>query len=430
MVQNNRLTRTCAYTTRSRTSQWESPDAPEPQLRKASMQSPLRRYPVQAESRSQRMAARRRAASPTKVKGKGVRNEDAEVGEIEWDEYVAAHATSKKRSRNYVESEVESEDDVESEVEEVVKKARTSAPRKGVPVIQEDSDSESDDDDEEVARQLKKRSTYVLPPTPKTTPRKSSRTTLTATPTKTPTRTPTRGRPEVIVEVIRPSPPNSRLSTPKASTPRQPKASTLKALPSPPSRTNAMDLDDDEDVTSSSSEDELTLQPSPTKTPKRVSSPIPTHRHSDRNLRLPVLRTSLADTPTNLRIDMVGCVGEIERLVSPPLTPSTHDNGPREEVVHETMYSTAHCRAMWDRMGSVLNGHSLPSPPRTQEGFDECKVVEYPCVQGLGEWEKPVRYAMEGVVKDGVGNCLIMLGPRGVGKTMVRRVSSGGMMGD
>lgn len=71
-------------------------------------------------------------------------------------------------------------------------------------------------------------------------------------------------------------------------------------------------------------------------------------------------------------------------------------------------------------MGSVLNGYSFPTPPKTEEGFDEKKVVEYPCVEGLGEWEKPVRYAMEGVVKDRVGNCLIMLGPRGVGKTMVR----------
>ena len=67
----------------------------------------------------------------------------------------------------------------------------------------------------------------------------------------------------------------------------------------------------------------------------------------------------------------------------------------------------------------VLAGTQPPKVAQPEAEADAKKMMAFPCLDGYEAWERPVRYAMEGVVKDGVGNCLILLGQRGVGKTML-----------
>ncbi|GAA5897150.1 hypothetical protein JCM6882_001804 [Rhodosporidiobolus microsporus] len=74
---------------------------------------------------------------------------------------------------------------------------------------------------------------------------------------------------------------------------------------------------------------------------------------------------------------------------------------------------------------SLLAGARPPRPflasdaqttlPAREEG-----VMAFPCLEGgYDEWERPLRGALEEVVEKGMGNAVMLLGPRGVGKTML-----------
>lgn len=163
-------------------------------------------------------------------------------------------------------------------------------------------------------------------------------------------------------------------------------------------------VDDDDDGMSSGDDD-------PSTTPNRK-------RQSNRVAHLPISQKLIDATPPHLRNVLVGW-HQLDALKTSPSAAivARSSSGPRSP--RTTKYQTEHVRELWAGIGSVLTGHSYPQPEQPEDGFDELDVSAWPCVPGYEEWERPIRYAMESVVKDGVGNCLIALGPRGVGKTMV-----------
>ncbi|GAA5892507.1 uncharacterized protein JCM6883_007382 [Sporobolomyces salmoneus] len=78
------------------------------------------------------------------------------------------------------------------------------------------------------------------------------------------------------------------------------------------------------------------------------------------------------------------------------------------------------------RQLSILTGASLPEarldPSATVPSFDRSKggVMGYPFLAAeYEEWEKPMRQTLNEVVTRGMGNAIVLLGPRGVGKTML-----------
>jgi len=83
-----------------------------------------------------------------------------------------------------------------------------------------------------------------------------------------------------------------------------------------------------------------------------------------------------------------------------------------------------------ERQLSVLTGASLPEArldiDAAVPSFDRSKgVLGYPFLEGgYSEWEKPLRGTLNEVVTRGMGNAVVLLGPRGVGKTMVSFASS------
>lgn len=92
--------------------------------------------------------------------------------------------------------------------------------------------------------------------------------------------------------------------------------------------------------------------------------------------------------------------------------------------VHTTPHSPQHLHLLLRRCLSVLSGASLPVPcsstSSNSKGKGKAGLMDFPYLEGgYQKWEQPMRYALKSVVEEGVGNCLVLLGPRGVGKSMV-----------
>lgn len=157
------------------------------------------------------------------------------------------------------------------------------------------------------------------------------------------------------------------------------------------------------------------------------------HRSSERARGLPPARRTLEKAPPNLRIDAVGWDGRTpsfsdsddsddDETTQLPSALSSPLKGKGKEVTRREpgeSFAAPRVRALLGSIGSVLTGHRLPSASSADE-WDRTDVMAYPYLVGYEQWERPMRYAMESVVRDGTGNCLVVLGPRGVGKTMVR----------
>lgn len=76
---------------------------------------------------------------------------------------------------------------------------------------------------------------------------------------------------------------------------------------------------------------------------------------------------------------------------------------------------------------AVLSGSRLPLPALDDRATS---IQGFPCLEGgYDEWERPLRGALEECVTKGMGNSVMLLGPRGVGKTMVSRICSGACCG-
>lgn len=210
--------------------------------------------------------------------------------------------------------------------------------------------------------------------------------------------------------------------------------------PTPVVPNDSEEDEDMEDTATTASQDELDFLP-PRRSPK-TTTPL---RSSNRARGLPASQASVNQMPTYLHIDAVGWHGEdrsssptpsreSSRSVSPELVvlsaarataSSAHLDPPRQSS-EPLSYPIRLVQDLLTHVGGVLTGQRLPSPTSDREAseFDRSDVTAHPYLFGYEEWERPIRYAMKSVVEDGVGNCLIVLGPRGVGKTMVRSTST------
>lgn len=194
---------------------------------------------------------------------------------------------------------------------------------------------------------------------------------------------------------------------------------------------------------SSDSDDELDLLQSPTKGPTRAAyqTPTITPRASNRILGLPASKKITDSAPIELRIDIVGFHDIIMQNPTPVPSPSkrtvansstkvaavgkgelgsrisakSKDKG--KGKAKQNTYEPTALRGLFSHLGKILGSGPILS---TSNPTNPTEGEEFDFVPHYQKWEKPVRYAMRSVIKQKVGNCLIVLGQKGVGKTMVR----------
>lgn len=208
--------------------------------------------------------------------------------------------------------------------------------------------------------------------------------------------------------------------------------------------------EDAEVIEKAQSEDELDLLPAkspqitPTKTLKKSDS-TPTYssqsnstrRSSYRARNLPAAPMLLNKSTQGLAIKMGGF------SVQPTLDSDDEDEEDDDDLevedaatTNEELVSTP-SKSRPIHSATTLHPTAAFAPLLYQVGAQVCspsgssfipapagskRVADYPTIEGLEKWEKEVRFAMGDVVERGVGNCLVLLGQRGVGKTMVRRI--------
>lgn len=200
--------------------------------------------------------------------------------------------------------------------------------------------------------------------------------------------------------------------------------------------------------------------PSPRKQSTSTGLPTP-RRSSNRVQRLPIAQRDIEAAPDNLRSVLVGWHPD-HKKAAPEVEdqedsegdesdldveghPSALEKGKGRAVVspfisgatasrsspirdHTRTYPAHLMHALYSRNLAVLSGASLPRPATTGASSSPSKgkskqqeLMDLPYLEGpYRKWEQPLRYAMKSVVEEGLGNCLMLLGPRGVGKTMVR----------
>ncbi|GAA6061173.1 hypothetical protein JCM10212_005759 [Sporobolomyces blumeae] len=106
-------------------------------------------------------------------------------------------------------------------------------------------------------------------------------------------------------------------------------------------------------------------------------------------------------------------------------TTSTTPEGVTALAPVSTEYLSSLTHLHLGRQISVLSGSTLPEarlpPGSSSPKFDLSKgVLGYPYLEGgYEEWERPLRGCLDEVVTRGMGNAVVVLGPRGVGKTML-----------
>ncbi|GAA5927780.1 origin recognition complex subunit 4 [Sporobolomyces koalae] len=108
-----------------------------------------------------------------------------------------------------------------------------------------------------------------------------------------------------------------------------------------------------------------------------------------------------------------------------PTPPSTYDMSTADATVDGVEYSDSFlCKHVQRQLG-VLTGAILPEAQLPLDAstptFDRAHgVMGYPMLPGgYDEWEKPLRGCLDEVVTRGMGNAIVLLGPRGVGKSML-----------
>ncbi|GAA5883860.1 hypothetical protein JCM16303_007421 [Sporobolomyces ruberrimus] len=120
----------------------------------------------------------------------------------------------------------------------------------------------------------------------------------------------------------------------------------------------------------------------------------------------------------------------IQQALSPedytlPTPPAIYNAQVLTSTSTASRYHESFVRKHLERQLSVLTGESLPETrlplDATVPSFDKSKgVMGYPFLEGgYSEWEKPLRGCLNEVVTRGMGNAVVLLGPRGVGKTML-----------
>ncbi|KDE09019.1 hypothetical protein MVLG_00740 [Microbotryum lychnidis-dioicae p1A1 Lamole] len=241
-----------------------------------------------------------------------------------------------------------------------------------------------------------------------------------------------------------------QLATPRSTPTKHPRVN--KSLPTRPiRRARAASVDTAEEETDAEEregnedeDEEADEQRQRSSIPSRSKNQTPaetTPRRSARARRLPVAKLDIDAAPKELRNRLVGwhmddgdedsSADELDVLPSPSrggkLSTAVTEMATTETVApirdlldHSRLYPARNLSFLFSRILNGLNGWTLPRQPRAPAQFDRRDAPAYPYLSGgYSQWEKPLRYAMNGVVQHNVGNCLIMLGPRGVGKTML-----------
>ncbi|KAM0788972.1 hypothetical protein ACM66B_003045 [Microbotryomycetes sp. NB124-2] len=88
-----------------------------------------------------------------------------------------------------------------------------------------------------------------------------------------------------------------------------------------------------------------------------------------------------------------------------------------EQLRHTEPVSASNVMSMLASVTSVLTG---ATPPALEAPQDCPDIMDWPYLDDqYRKWEQPMRYAARSVIESGTGNCLMLIGPRGVGKTMI-----------
>ncbi|KAI5479813.1 hypothetical protein MNV49_002625 [Pseudohyphozyma bogoriensis] len=180
----------------------------------------------------------------------------------------------------------------------------------------------------------------------------------------------------------------------------------------------------------SGSDDQSTPLTSPTKI---------TPRSSARARGLPVDMSVLKGAPANLHAALLEHAQAWEKSDDEEEEEEAEEEEDEMEVEAECMaspskgkgkerarlYESEDVLDLLSRVGRKLSGDVTVSADAAVEGAKgkgkgrAQGVKDAPYMVGYEKWERPLRYAMEGVVKEKVGNCLVVVGRRGVGKSLM-----------
>ncbi|BGP15161.1 hypothetical protein JCM10213_008699 [Rhodosporidiobolus nylandii] len=259
--------------------------------------------------------------------------------------------------------------------------------------------------------------------------------------------------------------------------------SEAEAEDAPAAEEEAMDVEEDEfalPTPSSSTPRKASATPSTTPTRKRPASVTPS-RSSSRIQRLPASVADIENAPASLRSRLVGFHMEDEGYGVSPTTADDSEEDEEsedEEVVRRRREKKGKAKAvdqdaLFDEEQedeemravsdaeeeeplplfsaalpltpsslpssyasfplhlhltsalSVLTGARLPTPFLAADATSTLPpksvgTMGFPFLEGgYDEWERPLRGALEEVITNGMGNAVMLLGPRGAGKTMI-----------
>ncbi|KAK4055525.1 origin recognition complex subunit 4 [Microbotryomycetes sp. JL201] len=189
--------------------------------------------------------------------------------------------------------------------------------------------------------------------------------------------------------------------------------------------------------------DALPRTPSPHKQQQARATPTSLSAKSDRQRGLPPDRSAIMAAPPMLISRLVGAHMDLPsyKLPTPP-GPSTADEAESEDasdlevenrperaiesepaskkskhIRHSRQYPASNVLSLFADVNGSLAGSILPTVGRPGDSAD---VMAWPYLdEQYRKWEQPMRYAAKSVIQDGTGNCLMLIGARGVGKTMI-----------
>ncbi|EGU12890.1 Origin recognition complex subunit 4 [Rhodotorula toruloides ATCC 204091] len=89
-------------------------------------------------------------------------------------------------------------------------------------------------------------------------------------------------------------------------------------------------------------------------------------------------------------------------------------------IAPNTSYLSSPLRTQILTLLSTLSGSRLPGPFPSTISSSASSILSLPYLEGgYDEWERPLRASLEECVLKGMGNAVMLLGPRGSGKTML-----------
>lgn len=164
--------------------------------------------------------------------------------------------------------------------------------------------------------------------------------------------------------------------------------------------------------------------PSPAPSPPRRVSPSPSSVSSlpASPLLEPVASTSRSSSPEPTTSSPVKSkpFSQIDDIDTEP------EYEPEEELVTymeaeaeqtpPSSYSTALIKSLINNTLSCLHGRTQPYLPLPSTSST---LASYPCLPGMKTYEADLRSTLERTVKEGEGNCLLLVGPRSVGKSAI-----------